>query len=107
MYQCYAFPVGKGSVFSRCSGTLSPGSQWRLRFVVTPDEQLWVSCLVPSTLVASWIRQLPMRVNLRLRSMRRRLVPEGRDESSPVRSAGMAFKKRSVPDGTIDGYLRC
>jgi hypothetical protein len=50
VYQCYVFASSKRSVFSRCSGTLSSIARWRLRFVMAPDEQLWVSFLVPSTL---------------------------------------------------------
>jgi hypothetical protein len=38
-----------------------------------------------------FLRRPPTRVNIRLRSMRRRLVPEGLGESSPVRSAGLVF----------------
>jgi hypothetical protein len=34
-----------------------------------------------------------MRVNIKGMEMRGGLVPEGHNESSPVRSAGLAFKK--------------
>src|ERR1700737_3179503 len=42
----------------------------------------------------------------RLRIVRCGLVPQGLSESSPVRRAGLAFRKSNpVPDGTIDWLL--
>lgn len=50
MYQRYAFPSSEGGVPLHVRARIHFGTRWRLRFLVAPDEQLWVSFLVPSNL---------------------------------------------------------
>jgi hypothetical protein len=61
------------------------------------------------------VRQRPMRVNLRARDLDRAgplVVRENQSRRDLTKVAqyellGWRLKKRSVPDGTFDGYLRC
>jgi len=104
MYQCYAFVCDKGSLFSRCSGTLSSGARWRLRFVVAPDEQLWVSFLVPSTfstrLDSRRYRPRFMRLPVDANPIRPSFIQPKPDRSRPIlawRSQGDPALSHSVP----------